>query len=145
MAIENQISNLTDALDRNTAATVLLRELLLAKPVEGAPTPAPTKTAETVKPAKATKAAKAETKVETKAPDVEEDDFDTPTAETKALVVDDLRKALVALQRAKGSAEASRGVLKANGVTSLSAIKDEQQDLIAKCIAECEKQMPKAA
>jgi len=103
-------------------------------------------------PAKAPKAAKEKTSAPAPAPTpaVEpEADFDFDTGgeaapEVKKLTVDDARKALVALQKAKGSAEASRGVLKANNLPSLASLKDDQQELIAKVIAGCAALLPKA-
>jgi hypothetical protein len=73
----------------------------------------------------------------------EDFDFDAPSPEEKKLTVDDARQALVKLQKAKGSAEASRGILKANGLASLASLKDDQQELIAKIIAACDAATPK--
>lgn len=109
-------------------------------------TPAPTTAAP--KPAKPKPAAAAPAKAPDPVPEpAVEDDFDSPVEETAAkLTVDDARKALVALQKAKGSAEASRSILKANSLPSLASLKDEQQDLIAKIVREAnEKANEKAA
>lgn len=72
-------------------------------------------------------------------------DFDSDGAaeEPKKITVDDARKALVNLQKALSSPEASRGVLKANGVASLASLKDEDQEKIAAIIAGCAAKMPK--
>ncbi|MCE5292940.1 MAG: hypothetical protein LLG14_27405 [Nocardiaceae bacterium] len=90
-------------------------------------------------------AAKAEAEADKKAA---ADDFsfdeepEAAVAETK-LTVDDARKALVALQKAKQSPEASRKILTAAGFSSLAGLKDENQDAIKKIIADCAAQMPK--
>lgn len=136
----------------------LLKQLLdLAKnPVYVANTATPSPTAATpvatppAKPAKVKveKAAVVEKPAVVAAAAKPADDFsfdeepEAAVAETK-LTVDDARKALVALQKAKQSPEASRKILTAAGFSSLAGLKDENQDAIKKIIADCAAQMPK--
>lgn len=119
------------------------------------PQPSPAAPAVVTEKPKTTKPAKAAPAVVTKPAEVEpvptgaaDEDFnfdaEPEAVETKKLTVDDARKALVALQKAKQSPEASRGVMTKLGLTTLGALKDDQQDLIAKIIAGCEALMPKA-
>lgn len=135
-------------IDETNKLLTQLIDAVRAAPVPTTPAPAQGKPAVVTKPAKPAAAAKptvAAPQPETTAAD-EDMDFDSPVEgdAPKALTVDDARQALVKLQKAKGSAEASRGVLKANGLASLASLKDEQQDLIAKVISSATALMPKA-
>lgn len=131
----------------------LLRQLLdLAKNpvyVANTATPSPTAATPPVKPAKVVKekapaAPPVAEKPAVGAPPVDDFSFDAePEVEEKKLTVDDARKALVALQKAKQSPEASRKILTAAGFTSLAGLKDEMQEKIKTIIAECNAQMPK--
>jgi hypothetical protein len=155
MSIEVQISKLIESLDRNTVSNSQLFGLLSNNVNAKAPAPTPSGTDSVagalIKPVPLKKrAAAAPTPppadptppAATTAAD-EDFDFDAPSPEEKKLTVDDARQALVKLQKAKGSAEASRGILKANGLASLASLKDDQQELIAKIIAACDAATPK--
>lgn len=131
---------------------LLLRELITlvrpatpgTVPAPSTPSPQPTPAAKP-KPVKAP-AAKAPEPTppppETTAAD-EDISFDEPVAETAPkLTKDDARKALVALQKAKSSPEASRKILAANKLGSLADLTDAMQEVIAKVIADCKVAMP---
>lgn len=75
-------------------------------------------------------------------PKAADEDFDSEP-EAKLLTKDDARKALVALQKAKESPEASRGVLTKLGLPSLAALKDSDQEKIKAIIDGCAALMPK--
>lgn len=157
MSIEVQLTKLIESLDKNTASNNQLFGLLsnASKPAATvAETSAPKGPTAAEKKAAAQKAADDKKAVDEAAAKAEADrkaaaddfSFDAePEAAVaeKKLTVDDARKALVALQKAKQSPEASRKILTAAGFSSLAGLKDENQDAIKKIIADCAAQMPK--
>lgn len=156
MSIEVQLTKLIESLDKNTASNNQLFGLLsnASKPAADAPAATPVTKAPTKAEVKAAQKAAGEKKAaEAAAPKqvigqpvaADEISFDEPEAEAQAepLTVDDARKALVALQKAKGSAEASRGILKDLNLPSLASLKETDQAKIKAIIDGCNAKMPK--
>lgn len=136
MTLEAKIDKTNELLEKVLAT--LAGQGMNPPPNTPAPTPAAAKPTAT-KPAKPKPTAAPDPAPVVEDTEVSFDDPEASEPEAKALTVDDARKALVALQKAKGSAEASRKVMSILKITSLSALKDEDQEKIAAIIAGCAK------
>jgi hypothetical protein len=114
MSIEQNLTRIADALEAlvtKVAASVTSQPTAGAEPA-GKPRKAKTETAPGPTPPPA------------KDPVPEVDDFDSPPADEKKYTKDDVRAALVALQKKTGSHETARGLLAKHGAKSLSDLKE---------------------